>query len=173
MKTWKKLIYSGVLAALVAAVPVMAGAEAMMKDPYAGVMKMEQNGMEYVPLRQFAENMGYQVTWNNMDKTATLVYHSKDGMMGQSTDMMQNKSMDSMTDKTMNDMTDKSMTDKTMNDMTDKSMMAKTYTLVIKEGSTKIIVNGVERDNMHKPMIINGKTYVATAFADMFIIKMM
>jgi hypothetical protein len=130
MKRWKVWVAASALSMVVAAGSGAASAEEMMaaKPDYSKVDVMMKDGMDWVPLRQVAEDMGYTVTWNETDRSVTLKRPSEMG-----TGMMDKGTADkSMAGQGMadNGMADKSMTDKGMadNSMTDKGMMDKSMT---------------------------------------------
>lgn len=51
-------------------------------------------------------------------------------------------------------------------------MMSK-YVIELRIGVMSIIVNGMKHDTTYMPMIVNGRTYVTKAFADMYVVQMM
>jgi hypothetical protein len=122
---------------------------------YSKVEVMKKDGMDLVPLRAIAESLGYQVQWNNTDRSVTLTK----GDTG----------MDGMTDKPMMDkpVAEKLMTDKPM---TDKPMMMDKTMITVKVDSKTVSVNGMEKMLMSPVMIMNDKTYVSKELVDMYLL---
>lgn len=52
-----------------------------MSDAYKGVNMMIKGGMEYIELRQLANNLGYVIEWNAMTREITLTTSVKDDKM--------------------------------------------------------------------------------------------
>lgn len=160
MKSWKKVILTGIVVCTLA-LPTLASAEEMMAKQvdYSGIQTMIQNGTELVPLRQVAELLGFKVTWQ--DETRSIVLTKM--MMGDMGTVGDKK----MEDKSM--MEDKSkLDDKAI--MGDKSMMDGT-TIVIQIDSMKMKSSGMDGILMYAPMLINSMTYVPKAFVDTYLLK--
>lgn len=188
MKRWKVWVAVSALSMAVAAGPGAAYADemTMAKPDYGKVDVMMKDGMDWVPLRQVAESLGYTVAWHEADRSITLSMPKMgmgDGMTDKS--MTDNGMIDKdMTDKGMTDkgmadkgMTDKGMTDKSMTDksMTDKGMaeMQGAYVVTIQIGSMKASIAGKETDLTFAPVIMTDKTYVTKSFVDSVLVTSM
>lgn len=149
MRKWMKKAMAVTITVGTLALPSLINAEEMMmpKYDYSGVVTITKDGNELAPLRQIAESLGFQVTWNDMTRTVTL--------------------MKSMDDKKM--MEDKNRQDKMM---TDKSMnMGGTIMLHI--DSKTISVGNKEEMLMVTPTIVNDMTYVSKEFIDTYLLEKM
>jgi hypothetical protein len=154
MKNSKAKVWVAALfIASVVAVPAAAGAAEMkaMFD-YSKVETIMENGMTLVPLRAAAESLGYKVQWNDMDRSVMLTMEQP---------MMEKP----MTEKPM---TDKSMEDKSM---MDKPMMDSMSSIVIRIGSNKATVNGMEIMMASSAVIKMDMTYVSRDLIDSYLMQ--
>jgi hypothetical protein len=141
------------LLALTLLTPGLAAADDMkaMVD-YSKVDIMKKDNMDIVPLRQLAETLGFNVTWNGMDRSITLTLGSMTG--------------DTM-DSSM--MSDKNKDDKKM----DGDMKSTTYSITIKIDSKNAMVDMKDSMLTFAPIIINNKTYVSKDFIEMYLANQM
>jgi hypothetical protein len=163
MNKFSKIAASTLLTLTLLAPALAAADEMKAKVDYSKVEVMMKDNMDLVPLRQLAEAYGFQVKWNNDDRSVTLTLST----------MMDDKSMTdkSMTDKKMDDtMTDKDMKDK---DMKDKPMADMAYTITIKIDDAKFMVGMSDKMLSHAPVIINNKTYVTKDFVETYLAAQM
>lgn len=149
MLNMKKAIAASVLATALL-VPSIAEAKNMMPmTPKSGAMmdkNMTMNTDNLVPLRMFAETLGYKIMWNMADRSITLTYMRKD--MG--TDM----DMGTSTDTNTGMGTEKGMTDQA-------SMMSGTYAIKMMLGSKSIMVGMDTMMLEQAPMLMDGKVYIS------------
>jgi hypothetical protein len=134
-----------------------------MKMDSADMPGMMMESMDYVPLRQFADALGYKVMWNAADRSITMTFIGMNMDMG-----MGNKGMGmSMgTDKSMNMNMDVNM-DSSMGmtgDMETDMGMASMYTVKVFLDSKDIYI-GMEKQMLaHAPVVMNGKACVTKDF---------
>lgn len=155
MRNWKKKAMAVPIMIGLLALPSLINAEEMMvpKYNYSSIETVTKDGNELAPLRKVAESLGFQVTWNDMTRTVTLM-----------------KSMEDK--KTMED--NKTMEDKNMQDNT---MMDKSKdlggTIRLQIDSKAISVGSMEEMLMVAPTIVNDMTYVPKVFIDTYLINKM
>lgn len=123
MNKWTMGIATAIIGSVIAASGAASAAESMQpKYDYSQMEMMQHNGAELVPLRKIAESLGYQVTWNNEDRTIRLMKGGMPPQMG-SQEMMQ-KDMTGMGSQEMmqKDMMAAGMDSKEMGQMGSKDM---------------------------------------------------
>ncbi|REE88551.1 copper amine oxidase-like protein [Paenibacillus taihuensis] len=135
-------------------VPSIAEAKDVMPMQSKSSTMMDQGQMmntnNLVPLRMFAETLGYTIMWNKADRSITLTY------MG--TDM----DMDMTMDGAMGDgMTMGMDMDMDMTAQSDKMAMNAMYKIKLMFDSKSIMVGMDNKMMEHAPMLMDGKVYVS------------
>ncbi|MCY9660720.1 copper amine oxidase N-terminal domain-containing protein [Paenibacillus chondroitinus] len=155
MRNWKKKGMAVTMMVGMLALPNLINAEEMMvpKDNYSSIETVTIDGNELAPLRKVAESLGFQVTWNDMTRTVTLMKSMQDKKTIEDKKMMDDKNMQ-----------DKTMMDKSM-DMDGKIMLH--------IDSKAITVGSMEEMLMVAPTIVNDMTYVPKAFIDTYLLNKM
>ncbi|TBL70905.1 copper amine oxidase N-terminal domain-containing protein [Paenibacillus thalictri] len=107
--------------------------------------EMMMNGTTYVPLRMFAETLGYKVIWNGDERSITMTY--------------MNMGMDKGMGTAMPDKTGQAMMD--MKDM---------YMVKIMLDSKDIMI-GMDKNMLkNAPMLMDGEVYVTQDFIPMYLL---
>ncbi|NOU99593.1 stalk domain-containing protein [Paenibacillus planticolens] len=152
MKKWMKKTIAVSMTVGTLALPSLTHAEEMMmpKFDYSGVETITKDGSELAPLRKIAESLGFQVTWNEMNRSITLMK----SMMMDDKKMMDEKS----------NMQDKTMMDKNMD-------MGGAITIQI--DSQTFLVGMKKEMLMVAPTIVNDMAYVPKEFIDTYLLKEM
>ncbi|MBM7565840.1 stalk domain-containing protein [Paenibacillus sacheonensis] len=143
----KRTIAASVLA-MALLVPGIAEAKDMMPMETKSSTMMEQDKMmdmnNVVPLRMFAETLGYKIMWDMKDRSITLTYMGTDMNMGMNAEK----------------------------EMSDKSpmMMSDRYTIKLMLDSKAIMVGMDKKMLKQAPMLMNGKVYISKEVVTMYLL---
>ncbi|MFH5181524.1 stalk domain-containing protein [Paenibacillus sp. TAB 01] len=200
MNKWTMGIATAIIGSVIAASGAASAAESMQpKYDYSQMEMMQHNGAELVPLRKIAESLGYQVTWNNDDRTIRLMKGRMPQQMG-SQEMMQkdmtaagtgSKEMGQMDSKDMGQMGSKDMAEGMTGGMMDSGAQAggvmgndgmsgglmgnqaaaAAVEVIISIDSDKITVNGSEKKAMYPAALLMDTTYVGKDIIDNYLLN--
>jgi len=127
--------------------PMESGMMMQQDKPMESGMMMQQEKMtdivdmtNYIPLRMFAETLGYSIMWDDMDRSITLTYMGLDMQMGMG-----------------------------MTDESKKPMEAK-YMIKIMLDSKSAMVGMDQKMMAHAPMLMDGTTYVTRDFIAVYLL---
>lgn len=200
MNKWTMGIATAIIGSVIAASGAASAAESMQaKYDYSQIEMMQHNGAELVPLRKIAESLGYQVTWNNEDRTIRLMKGGMPQQMG-SQEMMQkdmtaagmdSKEMGQMDSKDMGQMGSEDMAEGMTEGMMDSGAQAggmmgndgmsgglmgnqaaaDAVEVIISIDSDKITVNGSEKKAMYPAALLMDTTYVGKDIIDNYLLN--
>jgi|GEM_PF-2504102 len=200
MNKWTMGIATAIIGSVIAASGAASAAESMQaKYDYSQIEMMQHNGAELVPLRKIAESLGYQVTWNNEDRTIRLMKGGMPQQMG-SQEMMQkdmtaagmdSKEMGQMGGKDMGQMGSEDMAEGMTGGMMDSGAQAggmmgndgmsgglmgnqaaaNAVEVIISIDSDKITVNGSEKKAMYPAALLMDTTYVGKDIIDNYLLN--
>ncbi len=147
IKTKMKWIAASLLAAVMLVPGFASAADMKAKVDYSGVVVMQKGGQDWVPLRQIAKSLGYEVMWDKMGKV-TLT----EKMMMEPMSEMEAKDGESMN----------------MNEMKPQP-----YMVSIMIGKKEFMVGMDKMTFAYAPIVMKNTTYVTKSFVEKYLLKPM